>query len=63
MKKAVINFWDEKQGTILQIFLGFIMLLFIGIMITVYVIAKRANPILLDEQGKPKYSQTTSPNY
>lgn len=32
-------------------FLGFVMLLFIGILIYVYKEAKQANPVMLDEQG------------
>jgi hypothetical protein len=34
-----------------------IMLLFIGIMVAVYVISKRANPVILDERGKPLTTQ------
>jgi hypothetical protein len=36
-----------------KIFLGAIMALFIGILIVVYVITKQANPVLLDEHGRP----------
>ena len=57
MKQAIFNFWNQKQGTILQIVLGAIMVLFICIMIAVYLIAKQANPIILDEKGKPLHSQ------
>ena len=57
MKAKIVGFWTEKQGHILQIVLGAIFVLFIAIMIGVYVIAKRANPILLDEKGQPKTTQ------
>lgn len=53
----------EKQGTILQIVLGGIMLLFIAIMIGVYLIAREANPIMLDEQGRPRHAATQQPNH
>ncbi len=35
-------------------FLAFVMLLFIGILVYVYVETKKANPIILDEQGHPR---------
>lgn len=57
MKTAITDFWNRRQGHILQIVLGGIMLLFIAIMIGVYLIAKQANPVILDEKGKPKYQQ------
>lgn len=57
MKKAILNFWSARQDKIVQIALAAIMLLFFSIMIGVYVIARRANPILLDEKGKPRPSQ------
>ncbi len=57
MKQVVFKFWNEKQGTILQVVLGAIMVLFICIMIAVYLIARQANPIILDEKGKPLHSQ------
>ncbi|MFB3813859.1 MAG: hypothetical protein ACE14L_07080 [Terriglobales bacterium] len=34
-------------------FLAFVMALFVGILIFIWVASKRANPILLDESGKP----------
>jgi hypothetical protein len=53
----------EKQGTILQIVLGGIMVMFIAIMIGVYLIAREANPIMLDEQGRPKNAATEKPRH
>lgn len=63
MKAKIINFWTERQGHILQIVLGAIFILFILIMIGVYIVAKRANPVLLDEKGQPKYSRNGSSGY
>jgi uncharacterized membrane protein YraQ (UPF0718 family) len=63
MKKAIIDFWSEKQGVILRIFLGAIMALFIGILVAVYFVAKQANPIFLDEKGKPVQTQSESHSY
>ena len=34
-------------------FLGFVVALFIGILIFTWIVAKQANPILLDEHGRP----------
>jgi len=48
---------NKKHGRIWQFLFGGIMLLFICIMIAVYLIAKQANPIILDEKGKPLNSQ------
>lgn len=48
----------QKQGSILKFLLSFIFVLFIAILVTVYLVARRANPILLDEHGKPVNSQT-----
>ncbi len=58
MKTAITDFWNKRQGHILQIVLGGIMLLFIAILIGVYLIAKQANPVILDEKGNPKYQQS-----
>ncbi len=57
MKQAVIKFWTEKQAKILQTFLAVITVLFIAILVAVYIIAKRANPIFLDEKGQPVQTQ------
>ena len=37
----------------LTIFLGVIMVFFCAILIFVYVATKRANPVMLDQQGRP----------
>jgi heme/copper-type cytochrome/quinol oxidase subunit 4 len=39
-------------------FLGFVMAIFIGILIFCYVVTKRTNPVFLDEHGKPVNSQS-----
>lgn len=63
MRRTVTDFFSAHQGLILQIILGVVMVLFIGILITTYVVAKRANPIFLDESGKPVGSQTDTRSY
>lgn len=50
---ASSNSRAKKQGSPLLYLLGFIFVLFSGILITCYVIAKRANPVLLDVNGHP----------
>lgn len=61
--KKLNDFFKAKQGTLLQLALGGIMVLFIAIMVMVYFIAKQANPIFLDEKGKPIQSQNSSHSY
>ena len=41
-------------------FLGAVMVLFIGILSFAYVVTKQANPVLLDEQGRPTESATAT---
>ncbi len=43
----------RKQGTPLLYLLGFVMALFIGILVFAYVVTKQTNPIFLDEHGQP----------
>lgn len=58
MRKRIVNYLSLKQGKILTFLLGLVFVLFIGILVTTYIIAKRANPILLDETGRPVNAQT-----
>ena len=44
----------------LTILLVVVMVVFCGILIFVYVATKRANPVMLDQQGKPLH-QTSEP--
>ena len=53
MSKRFVNFLSQKQGTILTALLSLIFVLFIGILVTAYIVSKRANPIFLDEKGQP----------
>ncbi|HUJ22710.1 MAG TPA: hypothetical protein VLX58_14355 [Bryobacteraceae bacterium] len=48
----------QPRGSFLLYFLMMVMALFIGILVYVWVEAKRANPIMLDETGKPLASAT-----
>ncbi len=50
----------DTRGALLPKVLGFIMLLFIGILITCYLIAREANPIILDEHGHVRGSHSSS---
>jgi hypothetical protein len=52
MKRA-ISFLSRAQGIIVRCILTFVIVLFIGILVAAYFIASEANPILLDEDGKP----------
>jgi hypothetical protein len=36
-----------------KVFLGLVFALFLGMLVGVYVIAKRSNPVMLDERGEP----------
>lgn len=42
-----------KKPAPLTYFLGFVFVLFVGILVFCYAVTKRANPIFLDEHGKP----------
>lgn len=63
MKKAIADFFGKHQGRILQIMLGAIMVLFIGILIATYIVSKRANPVFLDEKGRPVETQSETRSY
>ena len=43
----------QKQSSPLMYFLGFVFVLFIGILIFCYVVTKRTNPVFLDQHGQP----------
>ncbi|MDX2033794.1 MAG: hypothetical protein SF339_24170 [Blastocatellia bacterium] len=53
MIRRIIDHLAQKQGTILRVILGLLVLLFIGIIFTVYMVARQADPVFLDENGKP----------
>lgn len=44
----------KAQGVFLIYVLAAIMVLFLGILVYVWIEAKKANPIMLDEHGKPR---------
>ena len=48
---------DKKKQAFLTYFLGFVFVFFIAFLIVCYVITKRANPVFLDEHGKPVASE------
>jgi len=43
----------DKKPAPLTYFLGFVFVLFIGILVFCYAITKRTNPVFLDQHGKP----------
>lgn len=61
--KKLKELFKAKQGTLLQVMLGGIFVLFIVILVTVYFVAKQANPIFLDEKGRPIQTESSSQNY
>ena len=46
----------DARGAMLPKLLGFVMVLFISILVVCYFIAKQANPIMLDEHGEVRGS-------
>lgn len=44
----------------LTILLAVVMVVFCGILIFVYVVTKRVNPVMLDQNGKPLEQHTSS---
>ncbi|MFZ1916513.1 MAG: hypothetical protein WAU58_02995 [Terriglobales bacterium] len=47
----------RKKPAFLTYFLGVVFMMFIGILIFVYVVTKRTNPVMLDQNGKPVASE------
>jgi len=60
MIRKPVRFLAQHQGTILKLALSLIIVLFISILFTAYLVARQANPILLDEHGKPINARTTT---
>lgn len=58
MRKRIGSYLARQQGKILTFLLGLVFVIFVGILVTAYIIAKRANPIMLDDTGKPVNAQT-----
>ena len=53
MTNSLGRFVARHQGAILRIVLGSVFALFIGILVTVYFVAREANPVMLDEHSAP----------
>ncbi len=53
MSSFVATQQSERKPAAFTYLLGFIFVLFIGILVFVYIVTKKSNPILLDEHGKP----------
>ena len=43
----------EKEDLYVRLFLSFISVVFISILVVGYFVARKANPVILDEHGKP----------
>jgi hypothetical protein len=41
----------DARGAFLPKFLGGVILLFLGILLATYLVARKANPVILDERG------------
>jgi hypothetical protein len=50
----------KRGGALYQVILGGIVVLFVCIMVYVYHGARQANPIMLDEQGRPRDASAQS---
>jgi hypothetical protein len=50
----------SKRVAPLTVLLGVVFVAFCGILVFVYVATKRANPVMLDQQGKP-LGQSSAP--
>jgi len=61
--KKLKELFKAKQGKILQIALGGIFIFFIAVLVAVYFVAKQANPIFLDEKGRPIQTESSSQHY
>ncbi len=48
----------DARGALLPKFLGFVMLLFISILVVCYLIAKQTNVVMLDEHGQVRGAST-----
>ncbi|HMW02937.1 MAG TPA: hypothetical protein PKE58_22550 [Acidobacteriota bacterium] len=51
--KKLFTLVATRQDLVLKAYFVFVVILFLSILVAAYIIAKRANPILLDEKGKP----------
>ena len=50
----------DSRGALLPKFLGVVMVLFIGILIACYLIARQTNVVMLDEHGRVRSGQSTT---
>ena len=60
MTKRFRNYLARQQGKILMALLGLVVVIFIGILVMSYIVAKRANPFLLLETGRPVNSNVAN---
>jgi hypothetical protein len=48
----------KTKSILFPVFLGAVTLLFIGLLVYTWVGAEQANPVILDEKGRPRGAQT-----
>ena len=48
----------NRKSILFPVFLGAVTLLFIGLLVYTWVGAEQANPVILDEKGRPRGAQT-----
>ncbi len=60
---AMTNNTRRSQKPALVYFLAFVFLLFAGILIFCYVVTKRANPVFLDEHGRPTAAESQTSHH
>jgi hypothetical protein len=53
MSLALGSNQPRRKPAPLAYFLGFVFVLFIGILVFCYAVTRRTNPVFLDEHGKP----------
>lgn len=53
MIKRAVHFLADKQGAILKALLSLVVILFVAILIALYFVARKDDPVILDEAGKP----------
>ena len=56
MSTQAMEMGQRPRGALLLYVLAAVMALFIGILIYVWIEAKKARPVMLDEQGRPLVS-------
>jgi len=62
LELSLLELQNKRRVAPLSIILGVVFLFFCGVLIFVFIAAKRANPVMLDPQGRPVNSSTRPAN-